>query len=109
MFTNKASGRTYRVYRQNGQLHHQGSVDFARWEVNRPGGFAGSLSDRLRATCASYAVEVDGFLNQSPLAWYEDKKKWDMSPGYDIANHGSFERPSRIGMHGLPLPAALRK
>jgi hypothetical protein len=92
-FTHQASGRTYRIYRKNGQLHHQEVLstddgkEIAR--VDLPLRYRIGSGQHARA----YAVEVDGFLHQSPLAWYETKQKWDMSPGYDIANHGSFERP----------------
>jgi hypothetical protein len=93
LFTQQASGRSYRIYRQNGQLRHQEVLtasdgkEIAR--VDLPLRYRIGSGQHAR----SYAVEVDGFLHQSPLAWYEAKKKWDMSPGYDIPNHGSFERP----------------
>ncbi len=92
-FTHQASGRTYRVFRQNGKLHHQEVLatsdgkEIAR--VDLPLRYRIGSGHHARA----YAVEVDGFLHQSPLSWYENKKRWDMSPGYDIANPGSFERP----------------
>lgn len=95
-FTNKASGRTYQVYRQNGQLHHQELlIDSAGKEI---AGVDHALRYRIGSGqhARAYAVEVDGFLHQSPLAWYEAKKKWDMSPGFDVANHGSFERPIEL-------------
>jgi hypothetical protein len=92
-FTHPASGRSYRVYRGDGGLRHEevlaasdGTV-IAR--VDLPLRYLIGSGEYARA----YAVEVDGFLHESPLAWYAHLKKWDMSPGYDTANHGSFERP----------------
>lgn len=42
--------------------------------------------------CLTYAVEVDGFLVESPVTWYASRKAWGMSPGYDAAEHQGFER-----------------
>jgi hypothetical protein len=92
-FTHNASGRSYRVYRQAGQLRHEELLttpdgkEIAR--VDLPMRYRIGSGQHARA----YAVEVDGFLHESPLAWYTTKNKWDMSPGYDMANHGGFERP----------------
>jgi hypothetical protein len=40
----------------------------------------------------SYLFERDGRLFQSPISWYGQKKKWDVSPGYDV-NNLHFDRP----------------
>jgi predicted CXXCH cytochrome family protein len=40
----------------------------------------------------SYLVERDGRLFQSPISWYGQTKKWDLSPGYD-RNSPHFDRP----------------
>jgi hypothetical protein len=34
----------------------------------------------------SFLVERDGGLFQSPIAWYSQRQKWDLSPGYDERN-----------------------
>lgn len=92
-FTHQLSGRTYRVYRQDGQLRHQEIVagpdgsEFAR--VDLPVRFRVGSGDYAR----TYLVEVDGFLHESPITWYTAKKQWGMSPGYDKSDHSSFERP----------------
>ncbi len=56
--------------------------------------------------CRSYVVEVDGFLQESPLTWYTAKRQWGLSPGYDFAQHWSFERPIRVGLREAVTPAA---
>jgi predicted CXXCH cytochrome family protein len=38
-------------------------------------------------------VEAEGFLVESPVTWYKERKAWGMSPGYDRADHQGFERP----------------
>jgi Flp pilus assembly protein TadD len=37
-------------------------------------------------------VERDGFLFQSPIAWYPRERKWDLPPGYQTSI-GHFDRP----------------
>ena len=41
----------------------------------------------------SYLLEVDDFLVESPLTWYESRQAWGMSPGYDVAYQQGFQRP----------------
>jgi tetratricopeptide (TPR) repeat protein len=92
-FFHKASGRSYRVYRQNGELHHEEAQrapdgqEIARVDV--PAHYLVGSGHFTR----SYLVEIDGYLYESPITWYESKKKWDVSPGYDKAWNMSFERP----------------
>jgi len=44
------------------------------------------------ARSISYLIERDGRLFESPITWYTQKQKWDLSPGYEkISAH--FERP----------------
>jgi hypothetical protein len=40
----------------------------------------------------SYLVERDGRLFESPISWYSQKKRWDLSPGYKQSNL-HFDRP----------------
>jgi tetratricopeptide (TPR) repeat protein len=96
-FFHKASGRSYRVYREGGQLRHE--------EVLRtPEGKAIARVDLpIRYLigsghfCRSYLVEMDGFLYESPITWYVSKNKWDVSPGYDFPHHWGFERATLLG------------
>jgi hypothetical protein len=96
-FEHKPSGRSYRVYRKGGQLWHQESLKTADGkEIART-----DLPMRYRVGSGhftrSYFVEVDGFLHESPITWYESKKQWDTSPGYDAPDHYGFERPAQAG------------
>ncbi len=92
-FTHKRSGRSYRVYRQDGKMRHEEIVrgpdgqEIAR--VDLPIRYRVGSGDFAR----TYLVEVDGFLHESPVTWYAAKKQWDLSPGYDGADDVSFERP----------------
>ncbi|MEO1983607.1 MAG: hypothetical protein ABGZ24_24110, partial [Fuerstiella sp.] len=40
----------------------------------------------------TFATVRNGCLYQAPLTWYAQKKMWDLSPGYDPADHPRFER-----------------
>src|SRR5262245_7395622 len=40
----------------------------------------------------SYLINRDGFLFQSPISWYTQERKWDLSPNYAKQNQ-HFERP----------------
>jgi hypothetical protein len=96
-FEHKPSGRSYRIYRQGKQLRHEELLrDEAGQEVAR-------LDLPIRYLIGSghftrsYLVEVDGFLQESPITWYTSRKAWGLSPGYDFDRHWSFERPITIG------------
>ncbi len=92
-FTQQASGRLYHVYRSGGRLHHEESLTTTSGEligrVDLPIRYRIGSGQHARA----YAVEVDGFLHESPITWFATTKNWAMSPGYDVPNHASFERP----------------
>ncbi len=42
----------------------------------------------------AYLIERDGFLFQSPIAWFAQQGRWGISPGYgEFASQPNFERP----------------
>lgn len=96
-FEHKPSGRTYRVYRENGKLRHEETLKDARGTV------VAKLDHPVRYLvgsghfCRTYLIEVDGFLHESPVTYYTGRKQYDLSPGYDFAQHWSFERPVTQG------------
>jgi predicted CXXCH cytochrome family protein len=96
-FEHPPSGRSYRVYREDGQLRHEETLRTADGKT-----IAGA-DHPIRYVIGSghfsrsYLVEVDGFLHESPITWYASKKRWDLSPGYDSSQHWSFERPTGLG------------
>jgi len=55
----------------------------------------------------AYIVRRGNFLFEAPLSYYSQKKVWDLSPGYDVADRG-FNRPiaaACIACHsGHPQP-----
>ncbi|HEV3146567.1 MAG TPA: multiheme c-type cytochrome [Gemmataceae bacterium] len=96
-FEHKASGRSFRVYRQGDQFRHE------EWLRTADGREIGRIDLPVRYRIGSgnftrsFLVEVDGFLHESPLTWYTSRQSWDLSPGYDFPMHASFERPVTIG------------
>ena len=40
----------------------------------------------------AYLIEREGFLFQSPIAWYPRERKWDLPPGYQTSN-SHFDHP----------------
>ena len=60
----------------------------------------------------SYLGTVDGELVELPLTWYSERGMWDMSPGYERANHQRFSRPVKpicLFCHNDPTPTATHK
>lgn len=95
-FNHEPSGRSYRVYRAGGQLHHEEVLKTAEGkEIARI-----DLPMRYLIGsghfCRSYLYDVDGFVHESPITWYASKQKWQMSPGYDFPGHWSFSRPANL-------------
>src|SRR5262249_50511077 len=92
-FDHRPSGRSYRVYRQGDQLRHEEILRSPEGKeiahMDLPIRYLIGSGNFTR----SYAVEVDGFLHESPITWYSSRQKWDMSPGYDGPQHAGFERP----------------
>jgi hypothetical protein len=88
-YDHPVSKRRYAVTRKDGQLWHRemrlgGDVVLQEYPVKYVVG-----SGRHSLT---YLVEADGFLVESPITWYRSRNGWFMSPGYDVAEHGGFER-----------------
>ena len=112
-FEHKPSGVHYRVSAENGQV----------WlSFERPGDstlqgkrellyFIGS-GGRGR----SYLFSVDGFLFESPINWYGQRRVWDMAPAYQQAREMPMNLPALPGCltchtSGLqpPLPGTQNK
>jgi tetratricopeptide (TPR) repeat protein len=96
-FDHALSGRSYRVYREEGKLHHEETLRGENGQliarVDLPVRYLVGSGHFTR----TYLTEVDGFLYESPITWYTSKQKWDMSPGYDFPHHWGSERPIKIG------------
>lgn len=40
----------------------------------------------------SHIMDIDGYLYQMPITWYEQQQQWDVPPGYEDGRNTRFER-----------------
>jgi hypothetical protein len=77
-----ALGRRFEVDRQQGKVWHRQSV------LDRTGKSVVELAQEVRWVIGSgtkgysYLAERDGYLLQTPISWYAQKQRWDLSPGF---------------------------
>ena len=88
----EAGGFRYRVDRRGERIFHKETAAAGAVEAEAEVGFAVGSGRRGR----SYLIARDGYLFQSPLAWYPLKGIWDLSPSYDKVNP-HFGRPITPG------------
>ncbi len=89
--TFETQGYRYSVERRDGRLvHREQRLD----ESGRP---VAEVSARIGHAIGSgslgfsFLVERDGFASLSPISWYSQARKYDLSPNYDTKNY-HFER-----------------
>lgn len=82
----------YRPYWQQGQLYIQ--------EYRLQGtDTVHSLRERMDYIVGSghqtrsYILDRNGFLYEAPITWYVQRRKWDLSPGYEGGKNSRFSRP----------------
>jgi predicted CXXCH cytochrome family protein len=92
-FDHPLSERRYEIRRKDGRLWHS---EF----LHSPGTQEVVLAEYpIQYVIGSgrhvrmYAVEVDGFLVESPVSWYASRQAWGISPGYDTVDQPGFARP----------------
>jgi hypothetical protein len=90
------SGLHYRVQPRAGRpIHREWAADAdgkVLAEMEAEASFAVGSGKRGRA----YLVSRDGYLFQSPITWYPQGGRWDLSPGYAVRNQ-HFGRPITPG------------
>lgn len=88
----QAEGCTYSVNSDSaGVLQHSESLADSNGEIYRQVvemEFAIGSGERG----FTFGFNRDGYLYQSPLTWYSQKDKWDLSPGYQAEGHPGFTR-----------------
>lgn len=88
----KAGGFEYSVAQRDGRVFHQESRRDASGQA------VAQVEGEVRYVLGSgrgglsFLIERDGFLIQSPISWYTQQAKWDLSPGYERRN-AHFDRP----------------
>jgi tetratricopeptide (TPR) repeat protein len=90
--TFESGSSVYTVERQNGHVVHREDRrdQEGRIVAQVEGEVKYALGSGTRGI--SYLIERDGRLFQSPISWYSQKNRWDISPGYDQSD-AHFDRP----------------
>jgi hypothetical protein len=87
-----SGGLRYAIEQKAGRIiHSETRLDAQGWPIARVESevkYAVGSGHRGR----SYLIERDGFLMQSPISWYTQEKRWDLSPD-SLARNNHFERP----------------
>ena len=90
-FTHKRSGVHYAIYKENGKVW----LSFERSGDSRVSGKRELLyyigQGRRGRT---YLFSDDGFVFESPVNWYADRKMWDMAPAYGNATEIPLNLPA---------------
>jgi tetratricopeptide repeat protein len=90
-----AGGFHYEVERHGTRLRHRETKRDAKGRIlaGREVEIEYVLGSGTRGR--SYVMNFDGRLFQSPIAWFAQAGKWDLSPGYQSRNF-HFERPLEV-------------
>jgi Flp pilus assembly protein TadD len=89
----EAKGVRYDIERRDGRLVHKAT------RRDEHGSVLSEVQAEVRYALGSgtrgisYLIDRDGFLFQSPIAWFAQQRRWDISPGYGGPNpRPNFER-----------------
>jgi predicted CXXCH cytochrome family protein len=92
VFDHGRSGRRYRVTRDDGRLVHHESLLLDNNEELPLSSFPVKHAVGSGHFGKTYLCDIDGFLVESPITWYETRQAWGISPGYDKPEHRAFTR-----------------
>jgi hypothetical protein len=86
-----APSREYRVERSTeGVLHHEIARDPEGVIYDQAVPVHYAIGSGQRG--CSYAIDREGWLFMSPISWYTQGRRWDLSPMYAVDRHPRFER-----------------
>jgi Flp pilus assembly protein TadD len=89
----ESKGLQYTIERRNGRTFHKATRRDAAGSVlaETEAEVRFALGSGTRGT--TFLIEREGFLFQSPIAWFAQKGRWDMAPGFGEVNpRANFER-----------------
>jgi hypothetical protein len=92
----ESAGLEYSIERRQGQVFHQETRRAASGRIITRNEVQVHYALGSGRQGISYLVEHDGFLFESALTWYAQKRRWDLSPGFEVFNY-HFDRPIRPG------------
>jgi len=107
-FRHKPSGVTYRVYEQDGRA-------WMSYEREKESGFRGQrellyfIGSGVKGR--SYLFSVQGFLFETPINWYSQEHRWNMTPAYTEAREMPMNLPALVDClnchtSGMQVPLA---
>ncbi len=89
----EAKGVQYTIEHRDGKVFHKAT------RRDADGTLLAQLEAEVRFALGSgtrgiaYLIERDGYLFQSPISWYAQQRRWDISPGYgEYTAQPDFER-----------------
>ncbi len=82
----EADGLEYSIERRDGRVFHRESRRDSSGEVVARNEAEVRYVLGSGNQGASFLVDRDGFLFQSPISWYARRRRWDLSPGYRDRN-----------------------
>jgi predicted CXXCH cytochrome family protein len=96
-FEHELSGHSYQVLHRDGKLIHQETLRGVDGEALAVTAVPIEFTMGSGAHGKSYVFRSGPFFGQSPVSWFQETKKWGMSPGYDVPHHPGFRRNVGIG------------
>lgn len=96
-FRHELSGRNYEIYRRDGRIRHREALRVEGGETIAESDYPVKYLIGSGRHSRTYLAEIDGFLVESPITWYESRREWDVSPGYNVPVPPGFERAADIG------------
>lgn len=110
----RADGFEYRVRREKGEIVHEELKRGPDGEAVATRALAVRYALGSGARGRSYLIERDGFMLQSPISWFMERRRWDQSPGY-AHTELHFERPVHAeclnchSNHVEPVPGTVNR
>jgi Flp pilus assembly protein TadD len=92
----ESQGLQYSIEKRNGHVFHQESRRDASGRIVTRNEVEVQFVLGSASHGTSYLIDHDGYLSESPITWYSQKQRWDISPGFETANY-HFDRPIRPG------------
>ncbi len=92
-FTHKQSGVHYRVFQQDGHAwmsYERSKQDDFRGERELLYFIGSGVKGR------SYLFSVQGFLFETPINWYAQERRWNMTPAYTEARESPMNLPAYV-------------
>jgi hypothetical protein len=107
-YRHKLSGVTYRVYQQEGRI-------WMSYEREKESEFRGQrellyfIGSGIKGR--SYLLSVQGFLFETPINWYSQEHRWNMTPAYTEAHEMPMNLPAYVDClnchtSGMQVPLA---